>query len=52
MCFIGGYLPSRVLVLIIYWFCSAALPCFLTFQYLYTDTFKYIIAQKFCFFKF
>lgn len=50
LCFIGGYLPSRVLVLIIFGFVLPRYPV-LIFQYLYTDTIKYIIAQNFYFFK-
>ena len=51
LCFIGGYLPSRVFGFnnLSVLFCLFIL--FLIFQYLYTDTIKYIIAQNFYFFK-
>ena len=51
LCFIGGYLPSRVFGFnnLSVLFCLFIL--FLIFQYLYTDTIKYIIAQKSLFFK-
>ena len=51
LCFIGGYLPSRVFGFnnLSVLFCLFIL--FLIFQYLYTDIIKYIIAQNFYFFK-
>lgn len=51
LCFIGGYLPSRVFGFnnLSVLFCLFIL--FLIFQYLYTDTIKYNIAQNFYFFK-
>lgn len=51
LCFIGGYLPSRVFGFnnLSVLFCLFIL--FLIFQYLYTDTAEYSIAQNYCFFK-
>ena len=51
LCFIGGYLPSRAFGFnnLSVFFCLFIL--FLMFQYLYTDTAEYSIAQNFYFFK-
>lgn len=51
LCFIGGYLPSRVFGF--NYLSVFVLPLYLvlTFQYLYTDTVEYSIAQNYCFFK-
>ena len=51
LCFIGGYLPSRVFGF--NYLSVFVLPLYLvlTFQYLYTDTVEYSIAQNHCFFK-
>ena len=51
LCFIGGYLPSRVFGF--NYLSVFVLPLYLvlTFQHLYTDTTEYSIAQNHCFFK-